>query len=62
LIFFKNCPVLFLPPTPKAILERWLDISFMKKSSGEDEGTQVGCEHVRNYKKEGVIIMHKYFL
>jgi hypothetical protein len=53
---------LFLPLIPKAILERWLDISFKNKSSGEDEGTQVGCEHVRNYKKEGVIIMHKYFL
>ncbi|RWW12879.1 hypothetical protein GW17_00023436 [Ensete ventricosum] len=53
---------LFQTIVPKAISDGWLDPSFLKSKVSDEEHGDEGCEKLRKYKEEAVIIIHEYFL
>lgn len=56
-----SAKTLFQSLVPKAISEGWLDASFVKPPSEDQEGP-VDEQKVRKFKEEAVTIIHEYFL
>lgn len=54
--------LLFQSLVPKAISDGWLDASFSKPSSEDEEFPKHDDEKLKRYKEEVVTIIHEYFL